>query len=61
LRVVSRARDGVIEAVEWNGDSNWVLGVQWHPERMAQTETLAGGLFADLVAVARLGKMPARA
>ena len=61
LRVVSRAGDGVIEAVEWSGDSNWVLGVQWHPERMAQTETLAGGLFADLVAVARLGKMPARA
>ena len=61
LRVVSCAGDGVIEAVEWNGDAKWVMGVQWHPERMVQTDALARGLFANLVAVARLGKMPARA
>ncbi len=61
LRVVSRTSDGVIEAVEWRGDANWILGVQWHPERMAETDSLARGLFADLVAVARLGKMPAQA
>jgi len=34
LRVTSRAADGTIEGVEWTGDSNWVTGVQWHPERM---------------------------
>src|SRR5205807_8489024 len=34
LRVTSRASDGTIEGVEWIGDSNWVTGVQWHPERM---------------------------
>lgn len=52
LRVVGRAPDGVIEAVEWNGDSNWVTGVQWHPERMAN-DALAQTLFRELIAAAR--------
>lgn len=60
LRIVSRAPDGVIEAVEWTGDSNWVLGVQWHPERMAETDRLAQEMFRQLVAVAATRKMPAR-
>lgn len=52
LRVVGRAPDGVIEAVEWTGDSNWVTGVQWHPERMPD-DALAQGLFRELIAAAR--------
>jgi putative glutamine amidotransferase len=32
LRVVARAEDGLVEAVE-SRDHAWVLGVQWHPER----------------------------
>jgi putative glutamine amidotransferase len=52
LRVVARALDGVVEAVEWTGDSNWVTGVQWHPERMVQTDPLSRTLFGDLVAAA---------
>ena len=34
LQVTAHAPDGTIEAVEWTGDSNWIVGVQWHPERM---------------------------
>ena len=52
LRVVGRAPDGVVEAVEWTGDSNWVTGVQWHPERMAG-DALAQMLFRELIAAAR--------
>jgi putative glutamine amidotransferase len=52
LRVVSRAPDGVVEAVEWTGDANWVMGVQWHPERMAQTDSLAQALFRGLIEAA---------
>jgi len=52
LRVVGRAPDGVVEAVEWTGDSNWVTGVQWHPERMAG-DALAQTLFRELIAAAR--------
>jgi len=51
LRAVAHAPDGVIEAVEWDGDSNWVLGVQWHPERMPG-HALSEALFRQLVQAA---------
>jgi putative glutamine amidotransferase len=57
LSVTARAADGVVEAVEWTGDSNWVVGVQWHPERLPE-DALAQGLFRELVTAAR--RMPAR-
>lgn len=53
LRVVARAADGVVEGVEWTGDSNWVTGVQWHPERMVGSDSFAQSLFSSLVAAAR--------
>jgi putative glutamine amidotransferase len=56
LKVVACAPDGVVEAVEWTGDANWVLGVQWHPERMT-ADTLAQSLFRELVQAVR--KVPA--
>lgn len=56
LRVVGRAPDGIVEAVEWTGDSNWIVGVQWHPERMG-SDMLARSLFRELVQAAR--KVPA--
>jgi putative glutamine amidotransferase len=60
LQVVSRAADGVIEAVEWKGDSNWVVGVQWHPERMAETDPLAQNIFRGLTVAAATRKTLAR-
>lgn len=52
LRVTAQAPDGIIEGVEWTGDSNWVVGVQWHPERMPG-DALAERLFGDFVSAAR--------
>jgi putative glutamine amidotransferase len=52
LRVTAQAPDGTIEGVEWTGDANWVVGVQWHPERMPG-DALAERLFADFVSAAR--------
>ena len=52
LRVTAQAPDGIIEAVEWTGDSNWIVGVQWHPERMPD-DPLAQRLFQQFVAAAR--------
>jgi len=60
LRIAACAPDGVIEAVEWTGDANWVMGVQWHPERMAGTDALAQSLFRGLVGAASARKMLAR-
>lgn len=34
LKVVARSSDGIIEAVESIDRDRFVLGVQWHPERM---------------------------
>jgi putative glutamine amidotransferase len=53
LRVTARAADGVVEAIEWTDNSNWVVGVQWHPERMP-SDPLACALFSQLVANAKL-------
>lgn len=52
LRVTAQAPDGIIEAVEWAGGSNWVVGVQWHPERMPAGDALSGKIFEDFVAAA---------
>jgi putative glutamine amidotransferase len=52
LRVAAQAPDGIIEAIEWTGDSNWVVGVQWHPERMPD-DPLAQRLFEQFVVAAR--------
>jgi putative glutamine amidotransferase len=52
LRVSAHASDGTIEGVEWTGDDNWVVGVQWHPERMPN-DKFAERLFAEFVAAAR--------
>jgi putative glutamine amidotransferase len=52
LRITGRASDGTIESVEWTGDSNWVVGVQWHPERMLG-DTFSERLFGEFVAAAQ--------
>ncbi|MGC2233387.1 MAG: gamma-glutamyl-gamma-aminobutyrate hydrolase family protein, partial [Candidatus Acidiferrum sp.] len=52
LRITAHSTDGVIEGVEWTGDSNWVVGVQWHPERMFG-DVFSERLFRDFVAAAR--------
>ena len=55
LRITAHAPDGVVEAVEWTGDSNWIVGVQWHPERRPG-DALTRALFGDLLSAARLAQ-----
>ncbi len=52
LRITAHAPDGVVEALEWDGGKNWVVGVQWHPERM-RNDPLADALFRKLVSEAQ--------
>jgi putative glutamine amidotransferase len=62
LRVTAKASDGVIEAVESTHGPGWVLGVQWHPERMSK-DPLAQKLFRRLVfeaVIARNQRRPGR-
>jgi putative glutamine amidotransferase len=48
LVVSGRAPDGIVEAVE-HPDGSWVVAVQWHPERTAETDPAQQGLFDALV------------
>jgi len=57
LQVTAHAPDGTIEAVEWTGDSNWVVGVQWHPERMFG-DAFSERLFRDFIAAASQARSP---
>jgi len=58
LRVTAHAPDGIIEAVEWTGGpglpmgAGWIVGVQWHPERM-EGDAFASALFRELAGAAQ--------
>ena len=58
LQVTAHAPDGTIEGVEWTGDANWVVGVQWHPERMfgdAFSERLFQGFVSAALSARNAG------
>ena len=55
MQITGMSSDGIVESVEWTGDANWVIGVQWHPERMAG-DPLAENLFRELVTVAKAAR-----
>lgn len=59
MRVTARAADGVIEAIESTSSGHWVTAVQWHPERMVESDAFALSLFRGLVTAAR--KTPVQA
>ena len=48
LKIVARAPDGIIEAVEAT-EHPFALAVQWHPEELVDTDSRTGHLFAALV------------
>jgi putative glutamine amidotransferase len=53
LHVVARSTcDGVIEGIELEGQQ-WVIGVQWHPERLHDKLPHAAALFRALVEATR--------
>jgi len=54
LRVTARSSsDGVIEAVESTEPGRFLVGVQWHPERIYKEEELSRALFEELVKQSR--------
>ena len=49
LRITARAPDGTIEAVETTDPGRFLVGVQWHPERIYRESPLSRALFEELV------------
>src|SRR5579872_1744145 len=56
------AQDEIVEAFEWKDSSGkpFLLAVQWHPERMEQSEPLAGPLFERFLAASRASLLNAQ-
>lgn len=54
LRAVGWSDDGLVEALEPEGDEGWFVAVQWHPEATAADDSAQQGLFDALVEQARL-------
>jgi putative glutamine amidotransferase len=52
LNVVATAPDGTIEAIEQTGEQ-YVLGVQWHPERTFAADPASQAIFREFVTKAR--------
>jgi putative glutamine amidotransferase len=51
---VSRSPDGLIEGLEHEGDDQWLIGVQWHPEDTAAVDPHQQALYDALVEQARI-------
>lgn len=51
LHPVGWAPDGLVEAIE--GEGNWVLGVQWHPETTADADPVQQSVYAAFVESAK--------
>ncbi|HWZ99028.1 MAG TPA: gamma-glutamyl-gamma-aminobutyrate hydrolase family protein [Candidatus Dormibacteraeota bacterium] len=49
LVATARSEDDIIEAVEFQSEHDWIVGVQWHPERMPD-DAFAQKIFGDFVA-----------
>jgi putative glutamine amidotransferase len=58
LRVVARAEDGVAEALEGTSPGQFVLAVQWHPERTFEQEPASRAIFEAFVKAAQNQSMP---
>ena len=48
LKAVSQAQDGIVEALELD-DDRFMVGVQWHPEMMAQKCSNAKDIFTNFI------------
>lgn len=49
LKVSARTKDGIIECLESTNSDNFIMGVQWHPELSAKTDSLSSKLFKYFV------------
>jgi putative glutamine amidotransferase len=56
LLVTALGTDGIVEGVELQSPDDWVVGVQWHPERMPD-DVFAQKLFAEFVGAARKARL----
>ena len=52
LRIVARSPDGIIEATETTDPNRFLIGVQWHPEKLVPEDKLQARLLQAFVKAA---------
>jgi putative glutamine amidotransferase len=53
LRLVAKSPNGIVEATETTDPHRFLIGVQWHPEKMAQKDPLQAKLLKAFVQASR--------
>jgi putative glutamine amidotransferase len=59
LRVVAKSPDGIIEATETTDPDRFLIGVQWHPEKLMPENKLQAKLLEAFVAAAEEKRLQA--
>ncbi|MDB2674142.1 gamma-glutamyl-gamma-aminobutyrate hydrolase family protein [Akkermansiaceae bacterium] len=53
LRIVARSPEGIVEATETTDPDRFLIGVQWHPERMVGDDEKQAKLLRAFVEAAK--------
>ncbi|MDA7921814.1 gamma-glutamyl-gamma-aminobutyrate hydrolase family protein [Verrucomicrobiales bacterium] len=61
LRVVARSPDGVIEATETTEKDRFLIGVQWHPEKLIEEDEKHAKIFRAFIEASTKAKSSATA
>ncbi|HEB72417.1 MAG TPA: gamma-glutamyl-gamma-aminobutyrate hydrolase family protein [Nitrospirae bacterium] len=49
LKVCATAPDGIVEAIERDGSGSFLVGVQWHPEKLYESDKASRKLFRQFI------------
>jgi putative glutamine amidotransferase len=58
LRIVAKSPDGIVEATETTDPDRFLIGVQWHPEKLFLTDSRQRKLFKAFVEAASSASAP---
>ena len=56
LNIDAKADDGIVEAISYKGNDQWILGVQFHPEQLIRRDDEFKALFYEFINQANLFK-----
>jgi putative glutamine amidotransferase len=52
LRIAAKSPDGIVEATETTDPNRFLIGVQWHPEKLIKDDAKQAKIFAAFIAAA---------
>lgn len=56
LVIDAKADDGIIESIHYDDKSQWILGVQFHPEQLSRNNEEFRAIFSEFIKQANLSK-----